>query len=84
MGASPAAAIETVFSTVGVAMVITSVSLAAGFIVLSLSGFQINRSLGIQTSIIVLVALGICWFLLPPLLRLIDKGGSEIADVGRE
>lgn len=83
-GASPAAAIETVFSTVGVAMVITSVSLAAGFIVLSLSGFQINRSLGIQTSIIVLVALGICWFLLPPLLRLIDKGGSEIADVGRE
>lgn len=83
-GASPAAAIEAVFSTVGVAMVITSVSLAAGFIVLSLSGFQINRSLGIQTSIIVLVALGICWFLLPPLLRLMDKGGSEIANAGKE
>ncbi len=83
-GASAAEAIEAVFSTVGVAMVITSVSLAAGFIVLSLSGFQINRSLGIQTSIIVVVALGICWFLLPPLLRLIDKGGSEIANVARE
>lgn len=83
-GASPAEAIETVFSTVGVAMVITSVSLAAGFIVLSLSGFQINRSLGIQTSIIVLVALGICWFLLPPLLRLMDKGGSEIANAGKD
>lgn len=83
-GALPAAAIETVFSTVGVAMVITSVSLAAGFIVLSLSGFQINRSLGIQTSIIVVVALGICWFLLPPLLRLIDKAGSEIANVDRK
>ncbi|WOF73498.1 MMPL family transporter [Parvibaculaceae bacterium PLY_AMNH_Bact1] len=83
-GASAAEAIEAVFSTVGVAMVITSVSLATGFIVLSLSGFQINRSLGIQTSIIVVVALGICWFLLPPLLRLIDKGGSEIADVARE
>ncbi len=82
-GAAPAEAIETVFSTVGVAMVITSVSLAAGFIVLSLSGFQINRSLGIQTSIIVVVALGICWFLLPPLLRLIDKSGGagrELAD----
>ncbi len=83
-GASPAEAIETVFSTVGVAMVITSVSLAAGFFVLSLSGFQINRSLGIQTSIIVLVALGICWFLLPPLLRLMDKGGSEIANARKE
>ena len=83
LGASPADAIETVFSTVGVAMVITSVSLAAGFIVLSLSGFQINRSLGIQTSIIVVVALGICWFLLPPLLRLMDRDGSKLAVTGK-
>ncbi len=83
-GETPAAAIETVFSTVGVAMVITSISLAAGFIVLSLSGFQINRSLGIQTSIIVVVALGICWFLLPALLRLMDKGGRELAVADRE
>jgi hypothetical protein len=83
-GFSPSAAIETVFSTVGVAMVITSVSLAVGFIVLSLSGFQINRSLGIQTSIIVVVALGICWFMLPPLLRLMDRDptGQEIANDG--
>ena len=82
-GASSADAIETVFSTVGVAMMITSVSLAAGFLVLSLSGFQINRSLGIQTSIIVVVALGICWFLLPPLLRLMDRDGSELAGVSK-
>jgi uncharacterized protein len=81
-GATPAAAIEAVFSTVGLAMVITSVSLAVGFFVLALSGFQINRSLGIQTSVIVVVALGICWFMLPPLLRLMDREttGRKLAE----
>lgn len=66
-------AIETVFSTVGVAMAITSISLTVGFIVLTLSGFQINRALGLQTSIIVVAALAICWFMLPPLLHLVDR-----------
>lgn len=73
-GMSQSDAITAVFSTVGVAMVITSVSLAVGFAVLSLSGFEINRALGLQTSIIVVVALGVCWFMLPPLLHMLDKG----------
>ncbi|MEQ9519661.1 MAG: MMPL family transporter [Parvibaculum sp.] len=73
-GKTPSEAINAVFSTVGVAMVITSVSLAVGFAVLSLSGFEINRALGLQTSIIVIVALGICWFMLPPLLHILDRG----------
>jgi len=83
-GVSPAAAIEAIFSTVGLAMVITSVSLAVGFFVLALSGFQINRSLGIQTSVIVVIALGICWFMLPPLLRLMDRDptGRKLAEEG--
>lgn len=79
-GASPADAIVHVFSTVGVAMVITSVSLAVGFFVLALSGFQINRALGVQTSIIVVAALFICWFLLPSLLRLVDRGDAPAPD----
>ncbi len=78
-GHSSADAIEKTFATVGVAMAITSISLAAGFSVLALSGFQINRALGIQTSIIVIAALAICWFMLPPLLRLIDRSdGSKM------
>jgi len=75
-GLSTSDAIASVFSTVGVAMIITSVSLAVGFAVLSLSGFEINRALGLQTSIIVIVALGICWFMLPPLLHIIDRGNG--------
>ena len=78
-GLTSADAIETTFGTVGVAMAITSISLATGFSVLALSGFQINRALGIQTSIIVVAALAICWFMLPPLLRLIDRSdGSKM------
>jgi uncharacterized protein len=72
-GNSPAKSIEIVFSTVGVAMVITSISLVTGFVVLALSGFQISWALGVQTSIIVVAALAICWFMLPPILHLIDR-----------
>jgi len=72
-GKTQAQAIEVIFATVGVAMVITSISLASGFFVLALSGFQISWALGVQTSIIVVAALIICWFMLPPLLHLIDR-----------
>lgn len=63
-------AVTQVFGTVGVAMLVTTVSVSVGFLVLVLSGFEVNRSLGAQTAIIISAALLVDWFLLPPLLRL--------------
>ncbi|MFZ3033975.1 MAG: MMPL family transporter [Parvibaculum sp.] len=76
-------AINEVFEIVGTAMLVITLSLAAGFAVLTVSGFEVNRSLGAQTTIVILANLLIDWLMLPPLLRLVDrekKKRPEIAD----
>lgn len=72
-GLSSEAAINEVFETVGTAMLVITVSLAVGFGVLIASGFEVNRSLGAQTTIVILANLFIDWLMLPPLLRLFDR-----------
>jgi len=62
-------AINEVFATVGVAMLVITASLTVGFGVLVFSGFEVNRSLGAQTSLVILANLFIDWFMLPPMLR---------------
>lgn len=66
--ASAEDAVRYAFSTVGTALLVTSVILIAGFAVLGLSSFQINQTLGILTAIIIFVALFTDFLLLPPLL----------------
>jgi predicted RND superfamily exporter protein len=66
-------AINEVFETVGTAMLVITVSLAVGFGVLIASGFEVNRSLGAQTTIVILANLFIDWLMLPPVLRLMDR-----------
>jgi predicted RND superfamily exporter protein len=66
-------AINEVFATVGTAMLVITSSLAIGFGVLVASGFEVNRSLGAQTSIVILANLFIDWLMLPPLLRLMSR-----------
>ena len=66
-------AINEVFEIVGTAMLVITLSLAAGFGVLTVSGFEVNRSLGTQTTIVILANLFIDWLMLPPLLRLVDR-----------
>lgn len=56
--------------TVGPAMVITTITLIAGFCVLSLSGFDVNRTLGTFTAIIIAVALAVDLLMLPAVLNL--------------
>jgi predicted RND superfamily exporter protein len=56
------------FSTVGSAIIVTSFVLIAGFLVLTLSPFNINASIGLLTAIMILVALGADLLFLPPLL----------------
>tara|TARA_R110000868_G_scaffold137612_1_gene351175 strand:- start:2577 stop:4823 length:2247 start_codon:yes stop_codon:yes gene_type:complete len=72
-GLSSENAINEVFKTVGTAMLVITLSLAVGFGVLIASGFEVNRSLGAQTTIVILANLFIDWLMLPPLLRLLDR-----------
>lgn len=76
-GKAPEEAIEFVFSTVGVAMLVTTVALTVGFAILSLSGFEVNWQLGMQAAIVVSAALVVDWFLVPALLLFGDKRGTQ-------
>ncbi|MEE9363456.1 MAG: efflux RND transporter permease subunit [Cellulophaga sp.] len=61
------------FSTVGTALIITTIVLLAGFLVLSQSSFALNSYMARITTIIILSALIIDFILLPSLLILVSK-----------
>lgn len=71
-------AVKYSFNTVGMAIIITSVVLAAGFSVLALSGFYVNYSMGILTAIAIGFALFTDFLFLPPLLIYADKDRKAI------
>ncbi len=71
------AAVRYAFSSVGRALVVTTVILVAGFMVLSTSAFEMNASMGLLTSITILLALIIDFFTLPPLLLWLDGDKEE-------
>ena len=70
--ASPQAVIYA-FRTVGRALLVTSTMLAAGFLVLSLSGYKVNGAMGLLTAIIISLALIADFMFLPPLLMKIEE-----------
>lgn len=72
-------AVRYAFSHVGVAMWVTSAVLISGFLVLSLSAFELNASMGIMNSMIIATALILDLLLLPPLLMMFDKRTREQA-----
>jgi len=61
------------FATVGPAIIATTAILTFGFSILLFSGFQMNSTLGLLTSIIIILALVADLFLLPPMLMLLDR-----------
>ncbi|MGR9044120.1 MAG: efflux RND transporter permease subunit [Gammaproteobacteria bacterium] len=65
-------AVRYAFSTVGVAMWITSVVLVCGFIVLGFSHFTMNSGMGLMTAITITIALFMDLLLLPPLLMSLE------------
>lgn len=71
--ASPRQAVRYAFNTVGAALLVTSLVLAAGFFVLSFSGFKVNSSMGLLTSITIVLALMADFLFLPPLLMKLEK-----------
>ena len=80
-GLGAEAAVRYAFSSVGVALVVTTIILVAGFAVLAMSSFAINSSMAMLTSIAILLALVVDFLLLPPLLIWLDghKERSEVA-----
>ncbi len=71
-GMSAEQAIHYAFSTVGVAIVVTSVILCTGFLVLAQSAFGLNSNMAILTAISIAVAVVADFLLLPVLLLKVD------------
>ena len=69
----PQEAVRFAFRSVGHALWTTTAVLAAGFVVLATSGFEVNWSLGILTAMTIVLALACDFFFLPPLLMKFDR-----------
>ncbi|MXY65931.1 MAG: MMPL family transporter, partial [Gammaproteobacteria bacterium] len=72
-GLDPVESVRYAFSTVGIALWITSVALAAGFLVISTSAFLLNANLGLLVAIVIMLALVVDFLLLPALLIRFDR-----------
>lgn len=61
-------AVRYAFNNVGLALLVTSLVLVAGFMIMAQSHFYLNSSMGLLTSIVIMLALIIDLTFLPPLL----------------
>ena len=80
-GLSSPDAIRYAFSTIGRALLITSVVLVAGFLVLATSHFELNSAMGLLAAIVIIIALFAVFFFLPPLLMTIEEKAKPIETV---
>ncbi len=65
------------FETVGVAIIVNTIILLAGFLVLTLSAFKINQELGLLTSLTIGFALALDFLFLPGLLLMLDRSSGK-------
>ncbi|NRA54174.1 MAG: MMPL family transporter [Gammaproteobacteria bacterium] len=72
-GLSTSDAIRSSFSLVGRALLITTIVLAIGFSILTLSNFTLNSDMGLLTAIIIVIALLVDFILLPAMLLIFDN-----------
>ena len=66
-------AIRFAFSTVGIALIVNTIVLVAGFLVLSTSSFKLNNEMGLVTAMTLSLALLLDFLLLPAVLLKFDK-----------
>ena len=66
-------AVRYAFYSVGQALIVTSVVLIAGFLILSLSAFDLNGNMGRMTAITIALALVADLLILPALLMVVDR-----------
>ncbi|NNG13093.1 MAG: MMPL family transporter [Halobacteria archaeon] len=76
-GLEVAAAIRYSFGTVGMAMWITTVTLVAGFLVLTFSGYKMNADMGLLSAITLSLALLMDFLFLPALLMKLDRDRDD-------
>jgi len=69
----PEDAVRYAFSTVGMALTVTTLVLIAGFMVLYQSPFKLNSDMGLMTAITIAFALATDFLFLPPLLMKVEK-----------
>lgn len=74
---SPQNAVRFAFTSVGRALLITSVVLVVGFLVLALSSFKLNSAMGLLTALVIALALAADFLFLPPLLMKIEEKPDE-------
>ena len=72
-GLSSEEAVRYAFNTVGIALLVTTVVLAGGFMVLAQSNFLLNSHMGLLTAITIVIALIVDFTFLPAFLMAIDK-----------
>ncbi|MEM1162933.1 MAG: MMPL family transporter, partial [Pseudomonadota bacterium] len=78
-GKSPEDAVRYTFKSVGMALLVTTVSLVAGLTILAQSGFAVNGDMAKLTAITITVALVADFLLLPALLIWLDKRRSSMS-----
>jgi len=76
-GLGPADAVGYAFTSVGRALLVTSIVLITGFLILALSSFQLNAGMGLLTAIVIALALAADFLLLPPLLMKTEETRNE-------
>lgn len=76
-GATAAEGIAYAFRNVGPALLITSVVLALGFAVMSLSPFKLNMTLGVLSALTIVFAFIVDMLLLPAILLLVDNHADK-------
>ena len=81
-GGTAADAIRYAFKSVGVAIVVNTVILSAGFLVLLTSSFKVNADMGLLTALAIVFALILDFLFLPALLLLIDRTQSNKETTG--
>ena len=70
-------AVRYAFTTVGLALLTTSIVLVVGFLVLAQSSFQLNAGMGLLTAIVITFALLADFLFLPPLLMKFEENKDE-------
>jgi predicted RND superfamily exporter protein len=70
-------AVHYAFNSVGIALLVTSVVLIAGFMIMAQSHFELNAGMGLLTSVVIALALAIDFMLLPPLLIKLEENGEK-------
>lgn len=75
----PSDSVRYAFNTVGTALTVTTVALAAGFGVLTFSGFKINSDMGIMSAVTITLALALDFLFLPALLMKLEGEKNETA-----